>query len=167
MTMEVIVKNYTLYLLKLSYLYVKDRQLAEDIVQEVFLKFYKKQAQYSDEGKLKNYLTVMTVNQCKDYLKSWSYRKVVLKEKLTIGSKREQGALIDEEKQTIADAVLALPIDYREPIIFYYYEELKIQEIAMLLNIPENTIKTRLREARRRLGQVLSSTDWEILMRDN
>ncbi|GGG14658.1 RNA polymerase subunit sigma [Lysinibacillus alkalisoli] len=163
MEIEEVVKTYTIYLLKLSYLYVKDKQIAEDIVQEVFLKFYKNQAAYQEEGKIKQYLTVMTVNQCKDYVKSWAYRKVIIKEKLTRSHVETAAMILKEERQTIANAVLALPIKYREPIIFYYYEERNILEIAELLHLSDNTVKTRLREARRRLHHVLATDDWEVL----
>ena len=68
--------QYTEYLIRLAYYYVKDLQAAEDIVQEVFIKFYNSQSNYEERGELKAFLTKMTVNKSKDYLKSWTYRKV-------------------------------------------------------------------------------------------
>ena len=74
--------QYTEYLIRLAYYYVKDLQAAEDIVQEVFIKFYNNQSNYEERGELKAFLTKMTVNKSKDYLKSWAYRKIQLQNKL-------------------------------------------------------------------------------------
>ena len=73
--------QYTEYLIRLAYYYVKDLQAAEDIVQEVFIKFYDSQSNYEERGEVKAYLTKMTINKSKDYLKSWTYRKVKLQNK--------------------------------------------------------------------------------------
>ena len=58
--------------------------------------------------------------------------------------------LVDEVIE-LADAVLALPLNYREVIVFYYYKEMKIEEIATLLECSTNTVKTRLRRGREKL----------------
>ena len=73
MTMQFVeaVENYTEYLLKLSYLYVKDRQVAEDIVQEVYVKLYEKHGDIIDLHNARSYIVQMTVNRCKDYFRSW------------------------------------------------------------------------------------------------
>ncbi|HWL25298.1 MAG TPA: sigma-70 family RNA polymerase sigma factor, partial [Ureibacillus sp.] len=69
-----IMHEHTDYLLKLAYLYVKDWPTAEDIVQDVFITFYQKFEQFEERSSLKTYLSKITVNKCKDYLKSWRYR---------------------------------------------------------------------------------------------
>jgi len=74
--------QHTEYLIRLAYYYVKDLQAAEDIVQEVFIKFYDSQSNYEERGEVKAFLTKMTANKSKDYLKSWMYRKVKLQNKL-------------------------------------------------------------------------------------
>ncbi|HEY4623339.1 MAG TPA: sigma-70 family RNA polymerase sigma factor, partial [Solibacillus sp.] len=68
-----------------------------------------------------------------------------------------------EERLDIAEAVLALPIHLREVIIHYYYEELSVLEVATLLAISDNTVKTRLRRARQLLKGQLSQDAWEVL----
>ena len=67
-----------------------------------------------------------------------------------------------ELQSTIGEAVLSLPIKYREVIILYYYEELHTADIATLLQQPESTIRTRLRRAREKLRPELSR-EWEDL----
>ena len=62
--------EHTDYLLRIAYLYVKDWQSAEDIVQDTFLTYYAKFEQFAERSSLKTYLVRITINKCKDYLKS-------------------------------------------------------------------------------------------------
>lgn len=151
------------HLLRLAYFYVKDRHVAEDIVQEVFIKFSSQM--YEERGLLRAYLSTVTINKSKDYLKSWHYKKIVLQEKLfPLRAKVHRDSLIEaEERSQIGAAILELPLQYREPILLYYFEELRIVEIASILDIPENTVKTRLRRAREALKPYLKQEEWEVL----
>lgn len=151
------------HLLRLAYFYVKDRHVAEDIVQEVFIKFSSQM--YEERGLLRAYLSTVTINKSKDYLKSWHYKKIVLQEKLfPLRAKVHRDLLIEaEERSQIGAAILELPLQYREPILLYYFEELRIVEIASILDIPENTVKTRLRRAREALKPYLKQEEWEVL----
>ncbi|GLC90476.1 RNA polymerase sigma factor [Lysinibacillus piscis] len=72
-----IVDEHSEHLLRIAYYYTKNLHAAEDIVQDVFIKF--SQSNYIEQGLLHAYLTKMTVNRSKDYLKSWSYRKYSFK----------------------------------------------------------------------------------------
>ena len=154
---------YSGYLLKLAYVYVKDRQIAEDIVQEVFIQYYFAQ-NYEEQGKLKSYLTTMTVNRCKNYLNSWAYRKLQLKEAFSTRSTAKQDALIEqEERSAIYEAIFQLPTDYRVVLFLHYYEEKRVREMAEILQIAEGTIKTRLRKARQLLKDKLPDGEWEVL----
>ena len=151
------------YLLRIAYLYVKDWQVAEDIVQDAFLTYYMKFEQFEERASLKTYLVRIVINKCKDYLKSWKYRKLTLTNQF-FGAKKDTAiAIQNEERLDIADAVLALPIHLREVIIHYYYEELSVLEVAALLSVSDNTIKTRLRRARHLLKEQLSQDEWEVL----
>lgn len=159
--------DHTDYLLKIAFLYVKDWQAAEDIVQDVFITFYQKSSQYEGRSSIKTYLTKMTINRCKDYLKSWRFRMQVVTTRFTNAFHLERNRVIEQdEKIQLADAVLKLPIKYREVIIHYYFEELLIVDIAQLLNLSENTVKTRLRKARTLLKDELKLYEWEVLLHE-
>ncbi len=155
------------YLLRLAYLYVKDWPAAEDIVQDVFLKFYQEFEQFEGRSTLKTYLAKMTINKCKDYLKSWRYRKQVLTDSFTNQTKKSRNRIVEQdEKLELADAVLQLSLKYREVIIYYYYEEFSVLEVAQMLSISDNTVKTRLRKARALLKDQLKSNQWEVLLHE-
>jgi len=158
-----LVDHHTDYLLRLAYLYVHDFASAEDIVQEVFFQFYRSQDAFQQQSSIKTYLTRITINKCKDYLKSWRYRKMVLTNSFHESTKQTNKLIKNNEKSEIAEAVISLPIHYREAIILYYYEELTIPQIAYLTDLNENTIKTRLRKAKMLLQKKLTNHSWEVL----
>ena len=155
------------FLLRLAYLYVKDWPAAEDIVQDVFIKFYQEFQQFEERSSLKTYLTRMTINKCKDYVKSWRYRKQVLTNSFSSQTKKARNRVVEQdEKLELADAVLQLSIKYREVIIYYYFEELSVLEVAQMLSISDNTVKTRLRKARALLKEQLKHNQWEVLLHE-
>ena len=158
-----IMHTYSDDLLRLSYLYVKDWQVAEDIVQDTFLAYYEKFEQFEQRASLKTYLVRIMINKCKDYLKSWKYRKLSLTNQFFGGKNDKTYSIQKEERLDIANAVLALPLHLREVIIHYYYEELAVLEVAELLSISDNTVKTRLRRARQLLKEQLAQDEWEVL----
>lgn len=164
--LEQYMDTYSLELLKLAIVYVKDKQVAEDIVQDVFIQLYYSNT-YEEQGKLGSYLKTLTVNRCKNYLKSWSYRMMQLKETvIERGTKKRDALVLQEERAYLTKQLFALPLQYREVIYFYYYEELKVKDIASVLSVPENTVKTRLRKARSLLKEALPNEAWEVLQYD-
>jgi len=157
------------YCLRVAYLYVKDWAIAEEIVQDVFFAYYQQQERFEQRSSLKTYLVKITVHKSHDYLRSWKNKRHVLFEKLHIGvSKRspETSLLEKDERKIVTAALFELPIIYREVIILYYYQELKVREIAEVLACAENTVKTRLRRARQILQEKLDKNHWEVLEDD-
>lgn len=161
-----LMSQYTEYLIRLAYYYVKDLHAAEDIVQEVFIKFYNSQSNYEEQGELKAFLTKMTVNKSKDYLKSWTYRRVQLQNKLfhTESTMKSDELVRKDEETIIGEAILQLPLKQREVLIYFYFHEMTIVAIAGLLVIPESTVKTRLRRGRELLRNQLKGIEWEVLL---
>ena len=158
--------QYTEYLIRLAYYYVKDLQAAEDIVQEVFIKFYNSHNNYEERGEVKAYLTKMTINKSKDYLKSWTYRRVQLQNKLfqTDPTMKSDELVRKDEETIIGEAILQLPLKQREVLIYFYFHEMTIVAIASLLAIPESTVKTRIRRGRELLRNQLKGIEWEVLL---
>lgn len=140
------------YLKRLVYTYVKELQKTEDIVQDVFIKFYKSIDSFEGRSSIKTYLYRIAVNECQNYLKSWHYRKLEVTEKVRTWLKRESlevDYLQKEQNQSIGELVGSLPIKYREVLWLHYYVELSITEMADVLKCSPNTIKTRLVRGRK------------------
>ena len=121
-----------------------------------------------EENEVERYLMKMTVNKAKDYLRSWHYRKFVLQDKWLTNKKiRQQDALILlDEEEMISNAVLSLPLKQREVVAYYYLEGFSVKQVSELLQVNENTVKSRLAKGRALLKDNLQSTEWEVLKDD-
>ena len=164
MDLEQLIYTYSDTLYRVAYSYVKDTQAAEEVVQDVFFKFYKTNNYFEGNAHIKTYLTRMVINRSYDYLRSWKHRKNTIFE--VFHTKRrgvDHDVLEQSDSESILQAVFELPVKYREAIILYYYEELQIKEIAGMLQISESTIKSRLQRARAQLKTSLQEEDWEVL----
>lgn len=154
-----LMRQYGSLVLRQAYFYLKDRHKAEDVCQEVFLRMYKKQPQLPDEQSEKAYLLRVTINLCKDVLKSaWHRRVTPMIEGYDAPNPAmgpEADAVQNEEKQQLYRAVLNLPEIYKDVILLFYYHDLPTGQIAKILGIPEVTVRTRLMRARNRLETAL------------
>ena len=168
MEIEQLIHTYGDYLYRVAFIYTKDERAAEEVVQDVFLKFHQTRHRYDERASLKTYLTKMTVNRSYDYLRSWKNRTFSLLEQLTgTSSGADEMMLRKEERGEITNAVLKLPVKYREVLLLYYYEDLQVNEIAEFLQLPVSTVKTRLQRARGKLKQLLPQQQWEVLTNDD
>ena len=165
MQLEQFVRTHGEELLRLSYTYVKSREVAEDVVQDVLLKAYEQRERFRGDSTYRTYLYRMTINRSYDYLRSWSYKNTYLSNKfqqIFHGTKSVEEQVIElSENQILGESVLDLPVKYREIIILYYYKELTIDEIAALLSCSDNTVKTRLRRGREKLKDRLEGGVWD------
>jgi RNA polymerase sigma-70 factor, ECF subfamily len=148
-----IMNDYSDDILYLVYTYVKNRTTAEDLTQEIFLKCYEKLNQFNQQSSIKTWVYRIASNHCKDYLRSWHYRKITLSNKLLdyIPSKSkqvEEEIMANSEEATLTNAVMNLPLKYREVVFLHYYEELSLAEISKITTVNINTIKTRLKRAK-------------------
>lgn len=159
MQIESLIEEYGNDVLRIAYMYVKDIHAAEDMFQEVFIKVNKNLANFEGRSSVKTWIISITINTCKDYLKSaWKKRVVPMKE-------YQQEAITsdsdfkDIEKQDINDLirekVFALPVKYRDVILCVYYGDMSIMEAAESLDIAEGTVKSRLYRARNKLKPLL------------
>lgn len=141
-------------LMRLAYTYVKDKHTAEDMIQDVFLKAYEKQHQFKGTASYETYLYRMTVNRCKDHLKSWYYKKYFFTEHIEdrqTSISTEELFIRFEEDFELGEQILSLPIKYREVVVFYFYLDYSVGDISKTLQLSERTIYTRLRRAKERL----------------
>lgn len=156
-----VMNEYGERLIRLAFTYVKDWGDAEDIVQEVFTTCYTKLDTFRGDGSIKSWLYRITVNKCKDHLKSWFSRNIWFSntfEKMLPDQDKtpELKLIVKSDNQELAEKILELNVKYREVIILFYQEEMSIQEISSLLQMNESTVKSRLHRARHLLKKSLS-----------
>ncbi len=152
-TFTIAVQQYQNMVFRIAFHYFANRDDAEDVVQEAFLRLFQREHGFDSDEHTKHWLLRVTINLCKDTLKSpWRRRRVRWE------SIPEQPVWERQEQQALFQEVMALPEKYRTVLNLYYYEELSTKEIAALLQVKQSVVTTRLSRARellkKRLGEV-------------
>lgn len=135
---------------------------ADDLAQDVFLAAYDGMYGFRGECSVKSWLLAITRNKALNYMKRAFIRKVTLVE--YIASKASAPSAEAEtfdrmETKRIWDAVMRLPLKFREVLLLDSHYEASIQEMAHMLGISEGTVKSRLHRARKKLTALLAGDD--------
>ena len=141
--------------LRMCYFYLADRQKAEDVVQDVFVRLMTTNP-VLQPGKEKAWLLKVAMNRCRDLWRGAWLKRVVLG-----GPTFELIPAPDEfsrigDKQEMMSAINKLPAMFKEVILLYYYQGYGINDIAEMMELPEGTISSRLSRARKKLEEVLT-----------
>ena len=135
---------------RLCMLHLKNYADTEDIFQTVFMKYLLHTAPFESEEHEKAWFIRVTVNACKDLLRSFFRSRTVPLEQLV-----EAPQPFEPDERDLLEAVLALPAQYKDVVYLYYYEQYTALEIAQILHKNVNTVYTLLRRARERLRKDL------------
>ena len=153
---DYLVEEYQTMLYRIAFSNLKNQADAEDTVQEAFLRYMKDEKPIANREHEKAWLIRTTIHICTDILKSsWHRKTVALEESVAVQAQKECLPYQVKDDRTL-EAVLRLPVHYRNPIYLFYYEDYTIQEIAGVLNEKEGTIKTRLRRGREEVKKILT-----------
>ena len=135
---------------RLCLVHLKNPADTEDIFQNVFLKYVLSPVVFESPEHEKAWLIRVTINACRDLVKSFFRSRTVPLEELL-----DQPAPLLEEHREVLEAVLALPRKYRDAVYLHYYEGYTAAEIGKLLGKNTNTVYTLLTRARERLRETL------------
>ena len=141
---ERLMEQYGSSLLRMSALYLKDADLAQDAVQETFVKAYRHIGDYRGECSEKTWLMAICTNTCRDMLRSAWLRH---HSRVSLDSLPERPADFSFPDDTVLIEVMRLPVRYREVILLRYYQGLKLKETASALRISEGKVRSRLNRA--------------------
>lgn len=144
------VRKYYPDILKFCFFHCQDAECAEDLTQDVFLKFFSALAQYQHYGKAKNYLYTIARNLC--YSQAVPKGNLSLEEVILTGS---DDTSVLEEHLMLEAAIRSLPETLREVILLHYYQGLKLSEAAAVLKIGLPLVKYRLKRAKELLRKEL------------
>ncbi|MDR1262425.1 MAG: sigma-70 family RNA polymerase sigma factor [Oscillospiraceae bacterium] len=145
--LEQLVRLYGDEILRLCYMHLYDRQLAEDAAQETFVKAFQKASTFRNESQVKTWLTRIAINTCKDFRRTAWFRHV--DRQMTAEDLPHKETNIDTADDSVIVEVMNLPIKYRTVILLRFYQEMGFAEIAETLGIPIGTVSTRLDAAKR------------------
>lgn len=138
---------------RLCVVHLKSHADTEDVFQTVFLKYALSDTEFQSEEHERAWIIRVTINACKDLLKSFFRRSTVsIDEVLEVVDPSTEGAGSTRE---VLEAVLALPEKYRDVVYLHYYEGHSAPEMARLLDKNVNTVYTLLTRARKLLRDAL------------
>ena len=141
---------------QICFLHLKNYADTEDIFQTVFLKYALSDQSFESPEHEKAWLIRVTINACRDLLRSFFRSRTVSLEQLM-----EQPDRMETDSREILESVLSLPQKYRDVVYLHYYQDYTAPEISRILHIKANTVYTRLTRAKQLLRTVLEGDAYE------
>ena len=146
--------QYATDVLRVCYFYLSDREKAEDVCQDVFVRLMTTHP-LLQPGREKSWLLKVALNCCRDLWRGAWLKRVILG-----GPTFELIPAPDEfsrrdDQQAMMAAINQLPATFKEVILLHYYQGMNIAEIAQMLELPEGTISSRLSRGRKKLESIL------------
>ena len=159
---EELVRRYRNEVFRLAYHFIRNREDAWDISQEVFIKVYKSLHGFRGDAQFKTWVLRITANQCKDYWKKRRLHTVALSEALqaedtsTSGASPGQGLEAEEIGHAIEAALQKLSHKHRTAFILREFEGMTYEEMAQVMHCSLGTVMSRLFHARKKLQTTLA-----------
>ena len=156
------VDTYADVLLRTCYLYLGDRHLAQDALQETFFKAWRSMDKF-EGNRVQNekaWLVRIAMNVCRDHLRSPWHRRV--DRHLALEDLPPSMQTAPQEDRDLIIDISRLPVRYRQVILLYHYHGFTVQEMAAVLRIPAATAYKRLRKGRQLLKDRLTGRDSHV-----
>lgn len=140
-----------------------NREEGRDVAQEAFLRVYKSLPSFRKDADFLPWLYTITANVARDHWRRWEREKEAVSapfDDTTVAaedlSSPESVLETKDTKKMVEEAVASLPWEYRVPIVLRHIQDLSYKEIAEMMKLPLNTVKTRIRRGRLMLREILS-----------
>ena len=141
---------------RLAMAYMRSVSDAEDVFQDVFLKYMQHADRLQSDEHRKAWLIRVTINQCRSIQRQWLRKRQATQA-------FEPAVPFDTPEETAVDEALAqLPAKYRTAIHLHYYEGYTTDEIARMTHQRPSAVRTQLTRARRMLGELLKGDEWNV-----
>ena len=140
--------KYSALIYRLAFQYTLNKATAEDITQDVFIKLFVNNKRFANDEHEKAWIIRVTINHCKNILKSKNNNHLQLLDTEHIDEHFENRSI---EKIDIQQSIKDLSQNERTIILLYYYEDLTTKQISKYLKMNENTVKSHLKRAKEKL----------------
>lgn len=141
-------------LMRLCYVYLRDAALAEDAVQETFIKAYQALDRFRSGSSERTWLTRIAINTCKDMKRNSWFR--LFDRRVTLDQLPEPvGSCLTPDDGQLMEDILNLPDREKDVVLMYYYQGMSVREIGEALDLAVSTVSKRLDKARQRLRGML------------
>lgn len=150
--LERVMNTYGKMVYRLAYSQTRSSADADDIYQDVFLRYFQKRPRFESENHRRAWLLRVTVNRARNLFSSAWFRNTVPLEECI--------EFCEPEEQKLDEALRSLPPKDRVVLHLFYYEELSVREMAQLLQRKESTVRTQLTRARRKLAEIVKGEEY-------
>ena len=131
---------------------------AADVTQAAFLKAYEKLNSYDHHYKFFSWLYRIAINTSLNFLEQKKRSDLLGDEDVSEGNRLEEELNAAERVEKLEDAILNLSVEYRVVIVLRHFHDLSYEEMGMILDLPEKTVKSRLFTARQILKDLLTKS---------
>ncbi len=148
-----VVEQHRDMVFRIAFTYLRDPADADDVAQDVFVKFIRKTPAFANDEHVRRWLIRVTVNECKSlFRRPWRRMEDIENYANTL-------SMPSREHVDVFTSVMSLPERYRVPLVLYYYLGFTTNEIAQLTKTPGATVRTRLARGRSQLKTMLEKED--------
>jgi RNA polymerase sigma-70 factor, ECF subfamily len=164
-----VMERYQTKLFVYIYRLIGNKEEAEDLLQDVFVKAFKNLNSYDTKRKFSSWVYRIAHNEAVNFIKRKSLKRFISWETITStkdkldSSSEEEGAdkawLRKEVSREVSDAINKLPFKYRQVLTLRYYSDQSYEEIAEILGKPVNTVGTLINRAKKKLADEIKSNE--------
>ena len=149
--LEQILQDYQGKVFRMALVILRDSGRAEEVTQDIFLKLWRALPAYDGRAAVSTWLYAIARNTCLSAVRAEGYRRTSALEDVA-----EPGAASGTSlKLTVDQCVERLPEAQRQVITLFYLQDRSVSEVAAMLDLPENTVKSHLHRARRALAEMM------------
>lgn len=149
---DYVYKTYAKELLYIAYGYTKNKDNSIDIMQNAYVKLLESNKKFESDEHIKYFLIRVTINESINFMKSHYRKRVILNNEYTMQS---PDLTKEENDYELSKIIKDLPEKYKSVIILHYYNNMKINDISIVLKISKNAVKKRLERARNLIKEII------------
>ena len=157
--LEQLIDRYQEQVMRMCFLYLCDKTMAEDTMQETFLKVYRAIDSFRGDASEKTWIMKIAMRTCYDMNHSGWFR--VINRHVTPDMIPEPAVPFEESDDELISAIIRLPIRLREVILLYYYQHLTVNEVAETLGISQSSVSGRLKRGREKLKAMIEGSEFD------
>lgn len=155
-SIEEVIEKYKNMVYGIALTRVKNQNDADDVFQEVFLVYFRKNPEFNEEEHRKAWLINTTINCSRKFIRENNSKNTASLEEIAESQLSETVFTFENERNTIVyNAMCSLPEKYRTVIHLYYFEEMSVEEISNILHIKQGTIRMQMLRGREILRKKL------------
>lgn len=157
--LEQLIDRYQEQVMRMCFLYLCDKTMAEDAMQETFLKAYRAIDSFRGDASEKTWIMKIAMRTCYDMNHSGWFR--IINRHVTPDMIPEPAVPFEESDDELISAIIRLPIRLREVILLYYYQHLTVNEVAETLGISQSSVSGRLKRGRKKLKAMIEGSEFD------